>query len=377
MKRTIKIRLLPAEEQEILMFKSIGCSRFAYNWALNRCKELYDKGMKYSISDIRKQFTQLKKESDYKWLNEVSNTTMVESIRNLDKALQGFFKKVNNYPKFKTKRKSRQSFYVRYDSLYFTGEVCNIEKVGKVKFKTNYSIPNSKYSNPYCIYDGKYWYLTFGIEVEEKQTTLNYDLSIGIDLGIKNLAFLSNLEKPIININKTSRVKTLKKRLKRLQRQVAKKYIVNKEGNKFIKTKNIIKLEKKINLIYRSLKNIRENHIHQTTSKIINLKPYRVVMEDLNVSGMMKNIYLSRAISEQCFYEFIKQMKYKCEINGIEFLQVDRFYPSSKICSCCGSIKKDLKLKDRIYKCDYCGLEIDRDKNASINLANYKTMIGV
>lgn len=371
MKKSIRIRLLPTQEQELLMLKSIGCSRFTYNWALNKCNELYQQGIKYNMSDVRKEFTQLKKQDDFKWLNEVSNTTMVESMRSLDKAFKSFFKKIGKYPKFKSKRKLRQSFYVRYDRLHFKNNICNIEKIGKVKFKTNYKIPNCKYSNPYCSFDGKYWYLSFGVEVEENQTTLNKDLSIGIDLGISNLAILNCLDKPIKNINKTKRVKRLNKRLKRLQRQISRKYEANKQGNKFVKTNNIIKLEKQIKSLHRKLSNIRLNHTHQTTNKIIKLYPYRIVMEDLNISGMMKNKYLSKAIQEQCFYEFIRQMKYKCEFNGIDFIQVDRFYPSSKTCSCCGQIKSDLKLKDRIYVCDNCGFEIDRDKNASINLGNY------
>lgn len=363
--------MIPTKEQELLMLKAIGCSRFVYNWALNRCNELYKQDVKYNMSDIRKEFTQLKKQEDFRWLNNVSNTTMVESMRNLDKAFKSFFKKIGSYPKFKSKRKSRQSFYVRYDNLYFKENVCNIEKIGKVKFKTNYNIPKCKYTNPYCSFDGKYWYLSFGIEVEENQTTLNKDLSIGIDLGITDLATINCLDKPIKNINKTKRVKRLKKRLKRLQRQVSRKYEANKEGIIFIKTNNIIKLEKQIRLLNRKLANIRNNHIHQATSKIIKLNPYRIVMENLNVSGMMKNKHLSNAIAEQGLYEFIRQMKYKSEFNRIEFIQVDRFYPSSKTCSCCGSIKNDLRLKDRVYKCSKCGLEIDRDKNASINLGNY------
>lgn len=371
MKKSLKIRLLPTKGQEILMLKSIGCSRFVYNWALSKCNELYKQGIKYSMSDIRKQFTQLKKEEDFKWLNEVSNTTMVESMRNLDKAFKSFFKKQDKYPKFKSKKKSKQSFYVRYDNLYFKDNVCNIEKMGKVKFKTNYDIPNCKYSNPYCSFNGKYWCLSFGIEVDENQVDLNKDLSVGIDLGIKDLAVVNVLEKPIKNINKTKRVRKLKKRLKRLQRQVSRKYEANKQGNNFIKTNNIIKLENKVKLLHRKLSNIRNNHIHQATNKIIKFYPYRIVMEDLNISGMMKNKHLSKAIQEQCFYEFIRQMKYKCKFNGIEFIQADKFYPSSKTCSCCGNLKKDLKLKDRIYKCDKCNLVIDRDLNASFNLSNY------
>ena len=369
--KSVKIRLLPTKEQELLMFKTIGCSRFAYNWALNRSNELYKLGEKYSMVNIIKEFTQLKKQDEFKWLNEVSSTTMVESMRNLDKAFKSFFKKKSQYPKFKSKRKSKQSFYVRYNSLYFKNDVCNIEKIGKVKFKTNYNIPDCKYTNPYCSYDGKYWYLSFGFEHNENQVVLNEDLSIGIDLGIKDLAIVNVLDKPIKNINKTKKVKKLKKRLKRLQRQVSRKYEANKCNNKFVKTNNIIKLEKQIKLLHRKLSNIRNNHIHQATNKIVKLYPYRVVMEDLNISGMMKNRYLSKAIQEQCLYEFIRQMKYKCEFNGIEFIQVDRFFPSSKKCSCCGEVKPSIKLKDRVYKCEYCGFEIDRDKNASINLGNY------
>ena len=374
--KSLKIRLLPTKEQEILMFKSIGCSRFVYNWALNKCNVLYKQGIKYSMSDIRKQFTQLKKENDFKWLNEVSNTTMVESMRNLDKAFKLFFKKKAKYPKFKSKKTSNKSFYVRYDSLYFKDNICNIEKIGKIRFKTNYKIPKCKYTNPYCSYDGKYWYVSFGYEQNENQVELDRNLSIGIDLGVRDLAICSNAT-IIKNINKSITVRRLKKRLKRLQRQVSRKYdnLNNNKtfvkGEKIIKTQNIIKLERKIKLVYRRLNNIRNNHIHQATNKIIKFYPYRIVIEDLNISGMMKNKCLSKAIQEQKFYEFIRQMKYKCEFNGIEFIQADRFYASSKTCSCCGSIKKDLKLKDRVYKCD-CGLSIDRDLNASINLSKYQ-----
>ena len=234
-------------------------------------------------------------------------------------------------------------------------------------------MPNlDKYNNPRCSFDGRYWYLTLGFEHNENQVELNKDLSIGIDLGIKDLAIINVIDNPIRNINKIVRVRKLKKKLRRLQRQIARKYEANKQGKKFIKTNNILNLEKKIKLIYRKLTNIRNNHIHQATNMIIKLRPYRVVMEDLNVTGMMKNRHLSKAIQEQKFYEFLRQMKYKCKFNSIEFVQVDRFYPSSKTCSGCGSIKKNLKLNDRNYKCNECGLTIDRDKNASINLGNYK-----
>lgn len=191
--KSLKIRLLPTKEQEILMLKSVNCSRFVYNWALNRCNELYKQNIKYSMADTRKEFTQLKKEEDFKWLNEVSNATMVESMRNLDKAFKLFFKRKTKYPKFKSKKNSSKSFYVRYENLYFKDNICNIEKIGKVRFKTNYNIPKCKYSNPYCSYDGKYWYISFAYELNENQVEINKNLSLGIDLGEQLLKTLINL----------------------------------------------------------------------------------------------------------------------------------------------------------------------------------------
>lgn len=367
--KSIKIRVLPTKEQEELMFKTIGVCRFAYNWGLNYSNEYYKENKKsISCKSIRNEFIKLKQLEEYSWLKEVSSQAISHSFENLDIAFKKFFKKETKYPKFKSKKTARQSFYVRYDSLSIKNDTVNIEKVGRIKFKTNYNIPTlEKYINPTCSYDGKYWYLSFGFEHENQVFELNKDLSIGIDLGIKTLATVSNLEEPILNINKTKTVSKIKKKIKKLQRQVSRKY----EMNKFVKTNNIIKLEKQIKLLYRRLTNIRQNHIHQATSMIVKMLPERIVMEDLNISGMMKNRHLSKAIQECKFYEFIRQMKYKSEFYGIEFVQVPRFYPSSKTCSSCGQIKDDLKLKDRMYICD-CGLEIDRDLNASYNLANYK-----
>jgi putative transposase len=372
--KAVKIRLFPTREQEILMYKSCGVSRFAYNWGLAKWEEEYKQGLKPSMLSLKKKFNNsVKKDEKYSWLYEVSGQITVQAFEDLNFAYKNFFKGLSKYPKFKTKKKSKQSFYVRYDRMNIKDGNINIEKIGRVKYKTNYDIPTlSKYSNPRCHYDGKYWYLTFGFEQSENQAVLNKDLSIGIDLGVKDLAVVNALDKPIKNINKTRKVRKLKKKLKRLQRQVSRKYEANKNGNIYVKTRNIIKLEKTIKLIHRKLANIRTNHIHQATSSIIKLNPYRVVMEDLNVSGMMKNKHLAEKIAEQKFYEFIRQMKYKCEFNDIDFVQADRFYPSSKLCSCCGNKKENLRLKDRVYVCDNCGLTIDRDKNASINLGKFK-----
>ena len=195
---------------------------------------------------------------------------------------------------------------------------------------------------------------------------------IGIDLGVKDLATVSNIDEPFKNINKTINVRRLKRKLRRLQRQVSRKYEMNKDGKKFIKTKNIIKLEAQIRTIHQRLVNIRLNYAHQITNILVKAKPEYVVIEDLNVKGMMKNRYLSKAIAEQSFHEFRRQLTYKCLWNNVELRVVDRWFPSSKMCSECGSIKSDLKLSDREYICEECGSILDRDKNASINLKNAK-----
>jgi len=372
--KSIKIRLSPTKEQEELMFQSVGIARFAYNWGLSKWEEMYKEGIKPSKAKIRKEFNNsIRKNDDFKWLYNVSGQITAQAFADLEDAYKNFFDGLAQRPKFKNKKKSKKSFYVRYDAIKFSNNRVNIEKIGKVKYSSNYKIPKlDKYTNPRCHFDGKYWYLTLGFEHGESQASLNEDLSIGIDLGISHLAIVNHLDKPIKNINKSKEVRRLKKKLKRLQRQVSRKYEMNKKGSKFVKTNNIIKLERQIKLVHRRLNNIRNNHIHQATSKIIKLNPYRVVMEDLNVSGMMKNKHLAEKIAEQKFYEFKRQMKYKCEFNKIEFFEADRWYPSSKACSCCKNIKKDLKLSDRTYICNECGLVIDRDKNASINLGNYK-----
>lgn len=368
----LKIRLYPTEEQEILIRKHIGSMRFVWNWALSKQITTYEeKGKKLSLTELGKELTQLKQEEVYKWLYEVSNATLKESIRDLDKAYQRFFKG-GGFPKFKSRKKCELAFYSRYDKIKFAKDTVNLEKIGKLRYKADYGIDLTKitkFSNPRVKWNGRCWILALGIEVEREETSLN-EFSLGIDLGISELAITNVDDLDAKNINKSARVKKLSKKLKRLQRQCSRKYEKNREGVRYQKTMNIAKLEKKIKRLHSRLKNIRLNHLHQTTNKMVKAKPSRVVMESLNVSGMMKNRHLSKAVAEQGFYTFISQMKYKCERHGIEFVQVPMFYPSSKTCSSCGAIKKDLKLSDRTYKCD-CGFVCDRDKNASYNLANY------
>lgn len=370
--RSIKIRLKPTKEQEELMFKSVGVSRFAYNWGLARWEEMNKQGIRPTSNIIRSEFNnELKTKNEYKWINEVSSKVAGQSFQDLQIAYSNYFNGITKHPKFKTKRRSKKSFYVRYDAIKFNDGKVNIEKIGKVSYTTNYDIPNlPKYSAPSCNYDGKYWYLSFGFEQEPIKNELT-DISIGIDVGIKVLAICSNGMK-FENINKTKKIRTLNKKLKRLQRQCSKKYECNKQGKRFVKTNNIIKLEKQIKLIHRKLNNIRKNYIHQTTNKIVKTKPSRVVMETLNIQGMMKNKCLAKSITEQCLFEFKIQLRYKCQFNGIEFVEADRWYPSSKTCSKCGHIKSKLSLSERTYICEECGCVIDRDYNASINLSRYE-----
>ena len=366
---TKKVRLYPNELQEQKLWQSVGTARFIYNWTLKRQEENYKNGGKF-ISDgiLRKEITKLKK-NELSWLNEVSNNVAKQAVKDACNAYKRFFKGLSNKPKFKTRKKSKKSFYNDNVKLKVKeGNLVLIEKVGWIK--TNEQLPiGVKYTNPRISYDNKYWYISVGIEKEEVQEELT-NVSLGIDLGLKNLAICSDgtIYK---NINKTYVVKKFEKKLKRLQRQVSKKYEKNKKGKEYVKTKNIIKLEKQIQQTHRKLANIRNNYLHQTTTSIVKTKPYRIVIEDLNVKGMMKNKHLSDAIRKQGFYEFKRQLEYKCKFRGIKLVIADRFYPSSKNCSQCGKIKNDLKLSDRVYKCS-CGLSIDRDLNASINLSNYK-----
>ena len=370
-----KVRLYPTEIQEQKLWQSVGTARFIYNWTLARQEENYKNGGKFiSDNDLRKEITQLKK-TDLQWLSEVSNNVAKQAVKDACDSYKRFFKGLADKPRFKSRRKSKPSFYNDNCKLKVKDKSVLIEKVGWVNIKP-YSIPlDVKYSNPHISFDGKYWYISVGVERELPKVKLT-DESIGIDVGVKDLAICSN-GMIFKNINKTKEVKRLKKVLKRKQRKVSRKYDINKikKGGEnrcqFKKTNNIIKLEKEIRLLHRRLTNIRSNHIHQATNKIVKIKPSRVVMETLNIKGMMKNRHLSKAIAEQCLYEFKRQIQYKCKKYGIEFVEADKWFPSSKTCSCCGAIKKDLKLKDRVYQCS-CGLKIDRDLNASINLSRYK-----
>lgn len=384
--KAIKVRLYSTRYQEELMFKSAGVARFSYNWGLAFLNNYYkENNRSLSINELRKEFTKLRNDIEYSWLKEVSSEIPQQALKDLGESFKKFFRKESAYPKFKKKGKCETSFFHLNNKFVVENNKIKLEKIGYVKMKDEGRLPVGNYKkdkikvlNPRIKYNGKFWYLSLALEVEDKTKEELINVSVGVDLGIKDLAIVSNIDKPFKNINKSREVKRLNKKLKRLQRQVSRKYDMLKsetyfkKGEKLTKTQNIIKLENKIKLVHKRISDIRLNYIHQTTNTIVKTKPCRVVVEDLNVRGLMKNKHLSKAISEQCLNKFITILEYKCKWNGIEFVKADRFFPSSKMCSCCGTIKKDLKLKDRTYICPKCNLVIDRDKNASINLANYQ-----
>ena len=388
------IRLKPTPEQEKLFWKSAGTARWAYNYFLSENERIYREYLengetgKKSVSEgeVRKYISNVLKKTTHKWLSEVGSNVPKQAVKDADKAKKDYLQGLRGKPHYKSKHKSKISFYVNYESLSRKNGGFHGEKIGYVR--TAEPLPKlpkgKKYSNPRISFDGKYWYLSIAYEVSESSCKLT-DKSIGIDLGVKDLAICSN-GKTYKNINKSKKVRKLKKKLKREQRKVSRKLESNTESYKIIKgyrhpvysrplseCKNFQKQQKKIKLLHRKLANIRNNYLHQTTTEIVKTKPSRIVMETLNVKGMMKNKHLAGAIQEQKFYEFKRQVSYKCQKYGIALVEVPTFYPSSKTCSCCGCIKRDLKLSDRIYRCNECGLVIDRDFNASLNLANYQS----
>lgn len=378
--KTIRVMLLPNNKQKSKLFLYANTSRYVYNWAIAREQSNYKDGNKFiSDYDLRKEFTQLKKLEEYSWLNTVSNDAMKQSIKDACNAYKKFFKHQTNYPKFKSRKFSTPSFYQDNVKIRFTETHVKIEgiagshkknrqKLNWIKLAEHNRIPtNCKYHNPRIKYDGLNWYITVGVDYDDCANKPKND-GIGIDLGIKDLAICSD-ENTYKNINKSKKIRKLEKKKRRLQRSVSRK---NKKSNRNSKQScNAIKAKKKFLKASHKLTNIRHNYLHQITSSIVKREPSFICIEDLNVNGMMKNRHLSKAVQQQCFYEFRRQIEYKAKWNNIKIVVADRFYPSSKTCYCCGNVKKDLKLSDRIYKCECCGNVIDRDYQAALNLQRY------
>lgn len=380
--RTIKVMLCPNNKQSTKMFQTAGAARFAYNWALAYEDENHKSGGKF-INDyeLRRIFTSLKSTNEYSWLYQYSSGATKQAIKDACEAFKRFFNMQCRHPRFKSKRKSVPSFYVGSDKVRFTETHVKIEGIAKslkknhqkanwIRLAEHGRIPtNAKYYNPRIKFDGLHWWITVGIEYPDSEEIPNGD-GIGIDLGIKDLAICSD-GSTYKNVNKSKKVKRLERKMRRLQRKVSRKYLINKKGERCCKTCNITKCEREVLIVSRKIRDIRHNHMLQTISEIVNRKPKFIVLEDLNVNGMMKNRRLSKAVQSQCFHEFRSIMEYKCQWSNIQLIIADRFFPSSKTCSCCGEIKSDLTLRDRTFVCNSCGFTIDRDLQAAINLQRY------
>ena len=379
--KSFKTEINPSKEQIIKINKTIGACRYIYNFYLAHNKELYDKGDKFMSG---KSFSvwlnneYLSDNPDKLWIKEVSSKSVKKSIEDGYTAFTKFFKHQSSFPKFKKKDKSDvKMYFVKTDAkstIWCERHRIKIPTLGWMKLKEKGYIPTTK--DGYVIKSGTVskkadrYYVSVLVEISDTNIVNNNNDGIGIDLGLKDFAIISN-GKTYKNINKSRKVKKLEKQLRREQRCLSRQYEYLKKGESTQRA-NIQKQKLKVQKLHHRLDNIRTDYINKTIAEIVKTKPSYIMIEDLNVSGMMKNRHLSKAVASQKFYEFKTKLKGKCDDNNIELRIVDRWFPSSKLCHCCGSIKKDLKLSDRIYKCN-CGYVEDRDLNASLNLRDALT----
>ena len=382
MKRAYKVEINPTDKQKSKIHQTIGVSRFVYNFYIAHNKEIYHREGKFvSGMDFSKWLNNeyIPKNQDMKWIKEVSSKATKQAIMNGDKAFRDFFKKAKGFPRFKKKKNQDvKAYFPKNNKTDWTLErhKVKIPTLGWVRLKEFGYIPvNSIVKSGKVSQKADKYYVSILVEEDDKKVYKSTNEGLGIDLGVKEFVVCSNGIK-FKNINKTSTVKKVEKKLKREQRKLSRKYESLKIRNKNIKEgratrQNIQKQVVKVQKLHQRLTNIRTDYINKIVSSIIKQKPSYITIEDLAVSNLMKNKHLSKAIASQKFFEFKTKLMFKCKENHIELRIVDRFYPSSKTCSNCGKIKKDLKLSDRIYKCD-CGFTIDRDLNASINLKNAK-----
>ena len=377
--KSFKTEINPTDKQKVKINKTIGTCRFVYNFYLGYNKSLYNKGEKFMTG---KSFSvwlnneYIPNNPDKSWIKEVYSKAVKKSIENGYIAFTRFFKHQSAFHNFKKKGKSDvKMYFVKNNPKDCRCERhrLNIPTLGWVRIKEKGYIPTTKdgwkiRSGTISIKAGRY-YVSVLIEVPDNNNNNNNNEGIGIDLGLKDFAIISN-GKIYKNINKSARIKKLEKKLCREQRCLSRKYENLKKGEST--QKNIQKQELKVQKLYHKIYNIRTDYINKTIAEIVKTKPSYITIEDLNVSGMMKNRHLSKAVASQKFYEFRTKLKSKCDENGIELRIVDRWYPSSRICHCCGAIKQDLKLSDRIYRCN-CGYIEDRDFNAALNLRDALT----
>ena len=380
MLKSFKTEINPTEEQKVKIRKTIGTCRYIYNFYLAHNKELHDNGEKFKSG---KSFSvwlnneYLPQNPDKLWIKEVSSKSVKHSIENGCVAFTRFFKHQSAFPNFKKKGRSDvKMYFVKNNPKDCRCERhrINIPSLGWVRMKEKGYFPTTK--DGYVIKSGHVsikadrYYVSVLIEIPNNKIANNSNKGIGIDLGLKDFAIVSN-GKTYKNINRSTRIKKLEKQLIREQRSLSRKYENLKKGESTQRA-NICKQKLKVQKLHHRIENIRTDHINKVISEIVKTKPSHITIEDLNISGMMKNRHLSKAVASQKFYEFRTKLKIKCAEYGIELRVVDRCYPSSRICHCCSCIKKDLKLSDRIYRCT-CGYIEDRDLNAARNLRDAET----
>ena len=380
MLKSFKTEINPTEEQKARIRRTIGICRYVYNFYLGHNKALHDNGEKFMTG---KSFSlwlnneYIPNNPDKTWIREVYSKAVKKSIEDGCTAFTRFFKHQSDFPKFKKKGKSDvKMYFVRNNPKDCQCERhrLKIPTLGWVRIKEKGYIPTTK--DGYMIRSGTVsvkagrFYVSVLVEIPDINIDNNSNEGIGIDLGLKDFAIVSN-GKTYRNINKSAGLKKLEKQLIREQRSLSRKYENLKKGESTQRA-NIQKQKFKVQKLHHKMDNIRTDHMNKTIAEIVKTKPSYIAIEDLNVKGMMKNRCLSKAVASQKFYEFRARLKAKCDENGIELRIVDRFYPSSKTCHHCGSVKKNLKLSDRIYRCE-CGYVADRDFNAALNLKDAKT----
>ena len=378
--KSFKTEINPTEEQKARIRRTIGTCRYVYNFYLGHNKALHDNGEKFMTG---KSFSlwlnneYIPDNPDKTWIREVYSKAVKKSIEDGCTAFTRFFKHQSDFPKFKKKGKSDvKMYFVRNNPKDCQCERhrLKIPTLGWVRIKEKGYIPTTK--DGYMIRSGTVsvkagrFYVSVLVEIPDINIDNNSNEGIGIDLGLKDFAIVSN-GKTYRNINKSAGLKKLEKQLIREQRSLSRKYENLKKG-KSTQRANIQKQKLKVQKIHHKMDNIRTDYINKTIAEIVKTKPSYITIEDLNVKGMMKNRCLSKAVASQKFYEFRTRLKAKCDENGIELRVADRFYPSSKTCHHCGSVRKNLKLSDRIYRCE-CGYVADRDLNAALNLKDAKT----
>ena len=378
--KSFKTEISPTEEQIIKINKTIGTCRFIYNFYIAHNKELYENGEKFMSGrrfNVWLNNEYLPNNPDKIWIKDVYTKAVAKSMDSAFIAFTRFFKHRSGFPRFKKKDKSDvKMYFVRNNKTDCLSERHRIKvpTLGWVRLKEKGYIPTSKdgfiiRSGTISCKAGRY-YISVLVDIQKQDTKSTNSFGVGVDLGLKSLAICSD-GSIYKNINKTYNVRKVEKSLKREQKKLSRKVISIKKGEST--QKNFVKQKLKVQKLYQRLTNIRTDYLNKTIHSIVKTKPAFIVIEDLNISGMMKNRHLSKAVAQQKFFEFKTKLISKCREYNIELRVVDRFYPSSKTCHNCGHIKKDLKLSDRTYRCSECGYVEDRDINASLNLRDAKT----